>query len=109
MSVLDIYVTASALTRRMLEAARQQNWDELISVGTERDRLLESLPVAIPPMTPQDSQQVARLIKEILACHTEISERAGPWLEHTATLLAAFDRRSSTDVSAMQTNPSDKR
>ncbi|MBL8416355.1 MAG: flagellar protein FliT [Propionivibrio sp.] len=109
MSVLDFYITASALTGRMLDAAREQNWDELISVGTDRDRLLESLPVAILPMSPQDSEQVARLIKEILACHTEISERAGPWLEHTATLLAAFDQRSSTTVSTIQISPTETR
>ena len=107
MSLLDFYVTARALTGRMLGAAREQNWDELISTGAERDRLLESLLVAIPPMTPQDSQQVARLIKEILECHTEISERAGPWLEHTATLLAAFDRRTSTAVSAIKISPTE--
>jgi hypothetical protein len=109
MNVPDIYETTSELTRRMLDAAREQNWDELISAGVERDRLLESLPEALPPMTPQDRQLVARLIKEILACHTEISERAAPWLEHTAKLLAAFEQNSSTEVSAMQINPSETR
>lgn len=108
MSVLDIYVTASALTGRMLDAAREQNWDELISVGAERDRLLESMPVAISPMSPHDSEKVARMIKEILACHAEIFERANPWLEHTATLLAAFDRRIST-ASVIQINPGETR
>jgi hypothetical protein len=91
MSLLDQYTKATALTRCMRDAARQQDWDQLAIVGEERDGILATLPEALPPMSVAESSQLRPLIEEILACHTEINEHAGPWLDHTRTLLAAFE------------------
>lgn len=104
MALPDEYENVASLTRRMLEAARIQNWDELTSIGATRESLLGILPKTLPPMSAQDSQKIARLIEEILACHAEIADRACPWLEHTAQLLAAFDRAGNDKASSPQTN-----
>lgn len=91
MSVIDQYKNATELTRRMRDAARLQDWDQLAMVGDERDGVFAKLPKTLPPMSVAESLQLRPLIEEILACHAEINDHAGPWLEHTRTLLAALD------------------
>lgn len=96
MSVLEDYETATELTRRMREAARLQDWDKMAALGAQRDSVFAALPRALPAMSARDGAKMAQLIGEMLACHAEITDRASPWLEHAATLLAAFDRAGNT-------------
>ncbi len=98
MALPDEYEKLAALTLTMLDAARHQDWDELTAIGFTRDRLVATLPAKLPPMPANDSARIARSIKETLACHTEIAERAGPWMEQTARLLAAFERADATQA-----------
>ena len=100
---LEQYEKAAELTRRMLDAARMHDWDELVSIGTARDAIFKQQLGALPQVSAQDKQKVAQLIEDILACHAEILDHAGPWLEHTATLLGAFDRTKDATVAAPQT------
>lgn len=90
MTLLARYETAAGLTRNMLEAARRQDWDALTAAGAERDALFAALPTTLPPLPADEGRALARLIDGMLAAHAEIADRAGPWLEHVATLLAAF-------------------
>jgi hypothetical protein len=99
-AVLEKYEAAAELTRRMLAAARTQDWDVLTAVGAERDGLFASLPETLSGISAPESSQMRRLIHEMLACHAEIADHAGPWLEHTATLLAAFDRANTLSAHA---------
>lgn len=92
MALPDDYEKLASLTQQMLEAARVQDWDELASIGVTRDRLVATLPGKLPTMSANDSARIAGSIASILASHTEIADRAGPWLEQTAHLLAAFER-----------------
>lgn len=92
MALPDDYEKLAALTRTMLDAARLQDWDELTAIGNARDRLVAALPKRLLPMPADDSARIAKAIKEVLACHMEIADRAGPWMEQTAKMLAAFDR-----------------
>ncbi|MBK7355560.1 flagellar protein FliT [Propionivibrio sp.] len=108
MSVLERYQSATQLTRRMLEAARAQDWEALTAAGAARDALLEISPETLTSIPVQDRQPVARLIEEMLAFHNEITDHASPWLEHTATLLAAFDQANSTTLSMPAGSPETK-
>lgn len=108
MSLLEKYTSATELTRRMLEAARVQNWEELAAAGAARDNILEDLPQNLPPMSVQDSREMARLIEEILGFHAIITNHCAPWLEHTARLLAAFDQANSTTLPMQASNPETK-
>ena len=105
MSLLEDYTSATELTHRMLEAARTQDWEELATVGSARDSLLVAPPETLPPMSARDSQQVARLIEEMLAFHDEITDHAGSWLEHAGKLLAVFDRSNLTASSMQASDP----
>ena len=96
MSVLKIYRQAAELTRRMLDAARQHDWDKLTAAGTARDTLLATIPSHLLPATPAENLELQTLIRGMLAGHDEIGTHAGPWLEHTAGFLAALDRSEAS-------------
>lgn len=96
MALPDDYEKLAAVTRTMLDVARRQDWDELTAIGSARDRIVAALPEKLPPMSANDSARIAKSIKDILAYHAEIADRAGPWMEHTARLLAAFERADRT-------------
>ena len=102
MSLPDDYEKLAALTHKMLDAARVQGWDELTAIGNTRDQMLASLPKRLPPMSADDSARIAEAIKEILAYHTEIADRAGPWMEQTAKMLAAFERANNVPSPSVQ-------
>lgn len=104
MALPDDYERLAALTRTMLDAARVQDWDELAAIGNTRDRLVASLPKRLLPMPADDSARIATAIKEVLACHSEITERAGPWMEQTAKMLAAFERADNVPSPSVQTD-----
>lgn len=91
MALLADYEKASVLTRSMLDAARLQAWDELTMVATKREKLLLSIPEVLPPLPAADRAKVVAIIQEMLAAHTEIEERARPWLEHAGALLAILE------------------
>ena len=95
MALPDVYEELAALTRRMVDAARIQDWDELTAIGNQRDHLYSTVPAKLPPMSAMDGARIAKLIEEILACHSEIADRAGPWLEQTRKMLAAFERANT--------------
>lgn len=95
-SLLARYEAATTLTRRMLDAARRQDWDDLADAGSARDAIFASLPANLPPMPTDEGRQMARLIGEMLTSHQEIAERAGPWLEHVARMLTALESAGST-------------
>lgn len=104
MALPDDYAKLAALTRTMLDAARIQDWDELTAIGTTRDRLVANLPNKLPPMSADDSARISAAIKEVLACHTEIADRAGPWMEQTAKMLAAFEHADNVSSSSAKPN-----
>lgn len=97
MALPDVYEELAALTHRMVDAARVQDWDELTTVGNQRDRLYATIPAKLPPMSTRDGARIAKLIEEILACHSEITDRAAPWLDQTRQMLAAFERASNAE------------
>ena len=90
MSLLARYEEAAKLTHQMLAAAQVQDWDSMNATAEMREKIFAGLPQKLPPLPNNEQLALARLIRDILDCHTEIAEHAKPWLEHTATLLAKF-------------------
>lgn len=103
MALPDDYERLASLTATMLDAARIQNWDKLTAIGATGDRLVASLPKRLPPMSADDSARIAKAIKDVLAYHTEIADRAGPWMEQTAKMLAAFERANNSPTTQPDT------
>ncbi|WP_265948201.1 flagellar protein FliT [Dechloromonas sp. A34] len=88
MSLLASYTTLLELSQRMLEQARQQEWESLAATEALRASLLAKLPARLPALSPADSTAVATAIRQIQACDREILEYVTPWREQAATLLS---------------------
>ena len=101
MSALHLYAQTHALTQRMLAAAQNQNWDELIALGAEREKIVARLPERLPPLLEAEGKQLADLIREILSAHTEIAAHAGPWLKDVRRLLQAFDGEATQGMAPL--------
>ena len=78
------------ISRRMLDAAKANNWDALSALGEEQQRLAANLPARTPLLPPGAAQELAQTIRAILDANAEISEQAKPWLEHPGQLLKAL-------------------
>lgn len=90
---IDRYEEISALSARMVDAARRGDWDELVElerrVATLRERLAG---VVVPlPDSIESAPEVARmrgLIKQILDDDAEVRRHTEPWMEQVRLLLS---------------------
>jgi len=76
------------LTRQMLEAARNSDWDQLTTLEQARSRMAMQMADKRDenPMPP--SEESAEIIRNILVCDEEIKARTETWLTE---LRAALD------------------
>lgn len=87
------YTEAWEITRRMLEAARSEDWDELLNLDQVRDQLLAGLMQA-PPVVPENIQladKTAALIRSILAADQQIQSLSQAWMEEINGVLASVN------------------
>lgn len=90
MALLNAYQSLLSLSERMVAHAREQEWDQLVALESERSALSTKLPAKLPELPPAEAQSIAEAIKHILECNAIIHEHVAPWMAHVATLLAAF-------------------
>lgn len=69
------------LSKQMLEAGRNQEWERLITLEGERQQLLPKIPIA-----PTDIHLVP-LLQEIQRCDEELREKLEAWMKHARILL----------------------
>lgn len=69
------------LSKQMLEAGRNQEWERLIALEGERQQLLPQIPIA-----PADIHLVP-LLQEIQRCDEELREKLEAWMKHARILL----------------------
>lgn len=86
----DSYRSLLRLSHEMVSCARAKSWEQLAALDKSRQAVLEGLPDPLPPLSAVETDELARLIDEILLCNREISLHALPWLEKTSKLLAAL-------------------
>lgn len=87
--VISIYETVAVLTDQMLAAARNGDWDQLVSLESRCASHVEMLkqneaPVPLPPAARERKVQI---IQKILADDREIRNITVPWMEHLAKLI----------------------
>ena len=94
-SQIELYEEMSLLSSRMVEAARANDWDNLI----ELERGVTSLRAALIA-TPDDSNAPAtdlarkrNLIQRILEDDAEVRRHTEPWMEHVRQFLGDGTRR----------------
>lgn len=95
-SQIEIYAEMSALSTRMVEAARASDWDSLIalekSVSALRDQLMADEDSGTN-LTPDDALCKAAIIQRILDDDAEIRRHTEPWMEQLRAYLSAGARR----------------
>lgn len=97
-SQIELYEEIGALSARMVDAARTQDWDTLIElergVAALRDRLMtaeDGLPL------PGDALRKRTLIQQILQDDAEVRRHTEPWMEQVRQFLGSANRRQQVE------------
>ncbi|HTH94920.1 MAG TPA: flagellar protein FliT [Rhodocyclaceae bacterium] len=96
---IALYEEMTVLSSRMVEAARNGEWDDLIalerSVNALRMRMIEeddNSRLDIP-----ERERKASLIRRILADDAEIRRHTEPWMEHLRQYLGDAHKKRQVD------------
>ncbi len=96
---IEIYEQMSALSARMVEAARANDWDQLIdleqSVASLRKSLMSEADNAAP--TALDTAKKRTLIQRILQDDAEVRRHTEPWMEEVRRFLTGDARKRRVD------------
>ena len=90
-AIVSTYSAAWALTQRMLEAARAEQWDALLELEQGRDVLLAQVmqAQAPAPSDPKQAAETAVLIRNILAADQQIQGLTRAWMEEISGVLSS--------------------
>ena len=88
-STIEHYEAIAAASRRMLDAARRDDWDEVCHEEHRCRSLITGLKqAASPDGAPIGRRQRLALLRAMLADDAEIRELSEPWLKQLEALLA---------------------
>lgn len=90
--IVQHYETVAQLAEKMLEAARQVQWDELVELERQRAAVLSELMAdAAQGAVPNEvAEQVARLIRATLDHDAECTALAQAWQNELKALLGSM-------------------
>lgn len=95
MNSIQLLEAMSALSARMVESARANDWDQLVEqeagLAALRRQLVEQEALGEPAdrLSPDEQLHKAGLIERILADDTEIRSHADPWLDSARRMLSS--------------------
>ena len=96
---IEIYEQMCALSTRMVEAARANDWDRLVdlerSVAGLRSILIQDSEIG--NAQPQEAERKRRLIQRILQDDAEVRRHTEPWMEHVRRFLSGNVRKRQVD------------
>ena len=96
---IEIYEQMCALSTRMVDAARANDWERLIdlerSVANLRDTLVKDADNA--SIDPQDAEKRRALIQRILKDDAEVRLHTEPWMEQVRRFLSGNVRKQQVD------------
>lgn len=97
-SQIELYEQMHALSSRMVEAARANDWDRLIdlesNVAALRTQLMSEEGGAL---APGEIEQKRRLIQNILQDDAEVRRHTEPWMEQVRQFLSGETRKQRVD------------
>lgn len=98
-SQIDIYEDMSALSARMVTAARAQNWEQLVELESAVARLRNSLRGKDDNSTldADEAERKRSLIQRILDNDAEIRRHTEPWMEHVRQFLGTQASRKRVE------------
>ncbi|MFO1321519.1 MAG: flagellar protein FliT [Burkholderiales bacterium] len=91
--LLELYRHALDLTQRMLVAARSSDWDGLVKLEVERDRLIENARHhdVEAPRSPALRQQKRELLQQIITQDEEIRTLTQDWMRELRDILSSVN------------------
>lgn len=91
--VVSLYETAAQFSSRMLDAASQGRWDELVELERQRDSVLSELKsdAAQAGIPPEATEAVKKAIGAILAADAETEALARAWQVELKGLLGSMN------------------
>lgn len=99
-SQIETYKEMSALSARMVEAARLQDWEALVSLEQAVAALRETLMLEDDPnatLSVGDKGLKAAIIQRILDDDAEIRRHTEPWMEHVHQFLGSANQRRKVE------------
>lgn len=96
---LEIYEQMCALSARMVEAARANDWNQLIDLERSVARLRETLlnePDA-GTIDAFEAEKKRELIQQILRDDAEVRRHTEPWMEQVRRFLTGDARKRQVD------------
>jgi len=96
---LAIYERMSALSARMVEAAREQDWDRLVELERQVSALRDSLRDCDSNTSLSSSERALKtaLIRRILGDDAEIRKHTEPWMEQVRQFLGGHRVRRNVE------------
>ena len=96
---ISLYQEMSALSSRMVEAARANDWDTLIKLERSIAALRNSL---LPDddngdQSPAELKLKSQLIQRILADDAEVRRHTEPWMERVRKFLGSDTRQRDVE------------
>jgi flagellar protein FliT len=96
---IEIYEQMSALSTRMVEAARANDWDLLIDLEKAVANLRQTL-ISGPDTTrsnPLETEKKRDLIQRILQDDAEVRRHTEPWMDQVRRFLTGDVRKRQVD------------
>lgn len=96
---VELYREMSALSLRMVDAARANDWDDLVElerrVAALRERVMRV--DSNDALTPMEIEDKRGLIQQILENDAEIRRHTEPWMEQVRQYLGNASRRQRVE------------
>lgn len=96
---IEIYEQMCALSNRMVEAARANDWERLIdlerAVAGLRETLLKDADDGAAD--PREAEKKRDLIRRILQDDAEVRRHTEPWMEHVRRFLNGGAKKRQVD------------
>lgn len=97
-SQIDLYQQMRTLSSRMVDAARANDWDQLVDlerhVASLRSTLLSDENTAL---APGELAEKRRLIQDILQDDAEVRRHTEPWMEQVRCFLGDTRQKKRVD------------
>ena len=90
--LLQRYESLVQISRRMLEAAREDDWMQIARLEVRRDQLIGELKAALKleALSATEQRQRIAYLRSILAHDAEIRVRAEPWLAQLEKMVPSL-------------------
>ena len=98
-SQIELYEEMSTLSARMVEAARANEWDQLIALEQRVAALRQTLMTEDPGNAPSAAEIEAKraLIQRILDDDAEVRRHTEPWMEQVRRFLGNSSKRQQVE------------